>query len=67
MMTPDGNKVVKGKINVANMLNTHFAKIGEKTSEESSRNLASNSDGFKSFLPLSTHRSIFLPQCHLLN
>jgi uncharacterized lipoprotein YehR (DUF1307 family) len=33
------------------MCNIHFAKIGEKTSEEASRNLAQNSADFKSVLP----------------
>ena len=50
MMTPDGNAAFKGKINVSNMLNTHFAKVGEKTSEEASQNLAPNSANFKTFL-----------------
>ena len=37
-MTLDGNTLVKGKINVADMLNTQLTKTGEKTSEEASRN-----------------------------
>lgn len=60
MMPPGGDTAVKGKLNVANMLNTHFAKIGEKTSEEASQKSTPNSADFKSFLPSSTDRSIFL-------
>ena len=41
--------------------------VKRKINVEKSLNLAQNSADFKRFLPTSTHRSIFLTQCHLLN